>query len=97
MFLDVTGTGAISTTLVPREPGLTTVVTEYLFRPETIAEPGFDPSDVVEFTELVAHQVCERVQLAVGSRAFTHGVLAETDALLDGFNARYLAQRGPIG
>jgi Rieske 2Fe-2S family protein len=99
MFLDVTGTGAISTILVPREAGLTTVVTEYLFRPETIAEPGFDPSDVVEFTELVAHQdyvVCERVQRGVRSRAFTHGVLAEKDALLDGFNARYLAQRGPV-
>ena len=30
------------------------------------------------------------------SRAFTHGVLAEKDALLDGFNARYLSERGPV-
>jgi glycine betaine catabolism A len=99
MFLDVTGTGAISTALCPREAGLTTVVTEYLFRPETIADPGFDPSDVVEFGELIGHQdyvVCERVQRGVRSRAFTHGVLAEKDSLLDGFNARYLAQRGPV-
>jgi phenylpropionate dioxygenase-like ring-hydroxylating dioxygenase large terminal subunit len=99
MFIDVTGTGAISTTLLPREPGHTTVITEYLFRPEAIADPGFDPSDIVEFVELVAHQdyvVCERVQRGVRSRAFTHGVLAEKDALLDGFNARYLEQRGPV-
>jgi hypothetical protein len=41
--------------------------------------------------------VCERVQLGVRSRAFTHGVLAEKGALVDDFNARYLAQRGPIG
>ena len=54
---------------------------------------------MVEFVELVAHQdyvVCERVQRGVRSRAFTHGVLAEKDALLDGFNARYLAERGPV-
>jgi Rieske 2Fe-2S family protein len=99
MFIDVTGTGAIATALLPREAGHTSVVTEYLFRPEAIAEPGFDPSEVVEFAELVGHQdyvVCERVQRGVRSRAFTHGVLAEKDALLDGFNARYLAERGPV-
>jgi phenylpropionate dioxygenase-like ring-hydroxylating dioxygenase large terminal subunit len=99
MFIDVTGTGAISTILLPREAGHTTVVTEYLFRPEVIAGPAFDPSEVVEFVELVAHQdyvVCERVQRGVRSRAFTHGVLAEKDALLDSFNVRYLAQRGPV-
>jgi Rieske 2Fe-2S family protein len=99
MFIDVTGTGAISTVLLPREAGHTTVISEYLFRPEVIAAPGFDPADIVEFTELVAGQdyvVCERVQRGVRSRAFTQGVLAEKDALLDGFNTRYLAQRGPV-
>jgi len=98
MFIDVTGTGAISTILLPRDPGHTTVVTEYLFRPEAIADPGFDPSEIVDFVELVAHQdyvVCERVQRGVRSRAFTHGVLAEKDSLLESFNERYLAQRGP--
>jgi phenylpropionate dioxygenase-like ring-hydroxylating dioxygenase large terminal subunit len=98
MFIDVTGTGAVSTILLPRDAGHTTVVTEYLFRPEVIAAAGFDPTDVVEFTELVAHQdyvVCERVQRGVRSRAFTRGVLAEKDSLLEGFNARYLAERGP--
>jgi hypothetical protein len=33
----------------------------------------------------------------VRSRAFTHGVLADKDSLLDEFNARYLAERGPVG
>ncbi len=100
MFIDVTGTGAISTLLLPREAGHTTVITEYLFRPEVIAMEGFDPSEVVDFTELVAGQdyvVCERVQRGVRSRAFSHGVLAEKDSLLDDFNQRYLAQRGPVG
>ncbi|MGN6379497.1 MAG: aromatic ring-hydroxylating oxygenase subunit alpha [Gaiellales bacterium] len=96
MFIDVTGTGAISTVLLPRDAGHTTVVTEYLFQPEVIAADGFDPSEIVDFTELVAGQdyvVCERVQRGVRSRAFTHGVLAEKDSLLDDFNVRYLAQR----
>jgi glycine betaine catabolism A len=99
MFLDVSGTGAIATALLPQEAGRTRIVTEYLFRPEAIAAPGFDPSEVVEFSELVAHQdyvVCERVQRGVRSRAFTHGVLADKDALLDGWNARYRSERGPV-
>ena len=96
MFIDVTGTGAISTILLPREPGHTTVVTEYLFEPDVIAAEGFDPSEIVDFSELVAHQdyvVCERVQRGTGSRAFTHGVLAEKDELVNAFNGWYLAQR----
>jgi glycine betaine catabolism A len=92
MFIDVTGTGAISTVLLPRDPGHTSVVTEYLFHPDVIAAEGFDPSEIVEFVELVAHQdyvVCERVQRGVASRAFTHGVLAAKDGLLASFNDRY--------
>jgi Rieske 2Fe-2S family protein len=96
MFLDISGTSTVATCLRPRSAGLTTVVAEYLFRPEVIAAPGFDPGEVVEFTEMVARQdydVCERVQLGVGSRAFTHGVYAEKDELPLAFNRRYLAAR----
>jgi Rieske 2Fe-2S family protein len=76
------------------------VVAEYLFRPEVIADPAFDPSEIVDFVELVANQdyvVCERVQRGIRSRAFTRGVLAEKDSLLTSFNDRYLAQRGTAG
>jgi phenylpropionate dioxygenase-like ring-hydroxylating dioxygenase large terminal subunit len=92
MFIDVTGTGAISTILLPRAPGHTTVVTEYLFDPDVIASDGFDPSEIVDFVELVAHQdyeVCERVQRGVSSRAFSHGVLAEKDELIGAFYSWY--------
>ena len=57
---------------------------------------GFDPSEIVDFVELVARQdydVCERVQRGVRSRAFTHGVLAEKDALVENFDERYLHDR----
>ena len=96
MFLDISGTSAVATSLHPRGPQETTVVAEYLFRPEVIARPDFDPSEIVEFTELVAHQdyvVCERVQKGVRSRAFTHGVYTDKDSFSFAFNRRYLAAR----
>jgi len=100
MFIDVTGTSAISTVLLPRGAEATTVIAEYLFPPEVIAADGFDPSEIVDFTELVAGQdyvVCERVQKGVSSRAFTHGVLAEKDSLLEAFTDRYLGERDAAG
>ena len=45
-----------------------------MFAPDDIAAPGFDPTPIVEFNELVAKQdnvVCERVHQGVSSRAFT--------------------------
>jgi len=96
MFIDLTGTVVIATRMQPRGPGHTTMITDYLFRPEVIEDPSFDPSEVVEFSELVAHQdytVCERVQLGVSSRAFEHGVFAKKDALPYAFNQTYLAAR----
>jgi len=100
MFLDISGTSTVATCLQPRGPEETTVVAEYLFQPETVAAPGFDPSEIVDFTELVASQdyaVCERVQQGVRSRAFTHGVYAEKDELPLAFNRRYLAARDGHG
>ncbi len=97
MLLDLTGTSAIVTTLVPTGPASTTVLTEYLFTADEVAAEGFDPSDVVSFSELVGSQdyaVCERVQRGVSSRAFTRGVLTSKDAAIAEYNARYLRDRG---
>jgi phenylpropionate dioxygenase-like ring-hydroxylating dioxygenase large terminal subunit len=96
MFVDLTGTAVVATRLHPRSASHTTVVTDYLFRPEAIEEDGFDPSEVIDFNELVLAQdnaVCERVQQGVRSRAFTHGVYAEKDDLPYRFNRTYLAAR----
>ena len=84
MFIDLTGTVVIATRLQPRSATHTTIVTDYLFRREVVDDPDFDPTEVVEFAELVAHQdyaVCERAQLGVTSRAFEHGVYPEKDDL----------------
>ncbi len=52
--MNLLSTGAMVYTMYPRGPGHTTIVSEYLFRPETIAAPGFDCSDMVEFLDLVS-------------------------------------------
>ena len=63
-------------TLWPREPGLTDVICEWLFEPETIAAPGFDPADAIEFWDQVNREdwhVCELAQKGVGSRGYSAG------------------------
>lgn len=98
-FVDVTGTSAVVTTLFPNGARSTTVTMEYMFAPETIAAEGFDPSPIVEFSELVGAQdnlVCERVQLGVSSHAFTHGVLSPKDDLVIDITKHYLESRGPV-
>jgi Rieske 2Fe-2S family protein len=63
-------------TLWPREPGRTDVVCEWLFEPETIAAPEFDPSDAIDFWNQVNKEdwhVCELAQKGVGSRGYVAG------------------------
>jgi Rieske 2Fe-2S family protein len=43
-------------TLWPEGPERTTIVCDFLFHPDEIAKPGFDPSDAVEFWDLVNRQ-----------------------------------------
>lgn len=95
LFLDLTSDCVTYDILLPEGPGRTRDVGAYLFHPETIAASGFDPSDIVEFGQLVTRQdvdVCERAQRGVGSRAFADGgVLPFQDRYLDGFRQRYLS------
>ena len=52
------------------------VVCEWLFEPETMARPDFDPSDAVDFWDLTNRQdwaVCERQQAGTRSRAYRAG------------------------
>jgi glycine betaine catabolism A len=96
--VDIEGVFASLKTIVPRAVDRTTVVHEYLFAHETIGEDGFDPSDVVDFNELVIGQdvrICERVQRGVASRAFKHGVYPDKDAGTYWFDQFYLRSLGP--
>ena len=81
----------------PRGPDQTTVVSEFLFRPETIAAPSFRPEPVVELWDLISRQdwaVCERAQLGVSSRSYRSGVYPRKDRLLFDFNERWRREMG---
>jgi Rieske 2Fe-2S family protein len=82
----------------PTGPAHTTIVSEYLFLPETIADPErFKPEPVVELWDLISKQdweVCERAQIGVGSRAYTTGVYPRQDRYLFAFNETYRGRMG---
>ena len=85
-------------TLWPTAPGHTRIDCDFLFHPDEMAKPSFDPSDAVEFWDLVNRQdwrVCESVQSGMGSRVFSTGYYAPMeDWSMD--IRRYLADKlGP--
>jgi Rieske 2Fe-2S family protein len=97
-MLDLAGPLATLTTIVPQSADRSTVISDYLFAPETIAQPDFDPTDVFEFNELVLSQdntVCERVQRGIVSRAWKHGVYPEKDSGPHRFDEAYSRVLGP--
>lgn len=82
---------------LPRGAAHTTVVSEYLFRPETIAAASFAPEPVVELWDLISKQdwaVCERAQTGVSSRAYRSGIYPRKDRFLFDFNEHYRRHMG---
>jgi Rieske 2Fe-2S family protein len=82
-------------TLWPRGPAATTVQCDFLFHPAEMEKSGFDPSDAVDFWDLVNRQdwrICESVQRGMSSRVFEFGYYAPMEDLsLD--IRRYVAER----
>lgn len=83
--------------LLPRSPGHTTVICDFLFHLEEIKKSTFDPADAVDFWDMVNKQdwtICQSVQQGMNSRVFEYGYYAPMeDASLD--IRRYLADRIP--
>ena len=84
------------------EPGgekFDAIVCDFLFDPAEMAKPGFDPSDAVDFWDLVNRQdwrICESVQAGMRSQAFRYGYYAPMeDASLD--IRRYIASFDKLG
>ena len=76
-------------TLWPRGADRTEVVCEWLFEPETMEREGFDPTDAVEFWDLVNRQdwhVCELSQLGIGSAGYTPGRYTEVESTVHDFD-----------
>ena len=63
-------------TVWPEGPDRTRVTCEWLFDPEVMARPDFDPMDAVEIFDLINRQdweVCEMTQQGMTSKAFQAG------------------------
>jgi Rieske 2Fe-2S family protein len=76
-------------TLWPRSPGVTEVTCEWFFEPETIAMEGFDPSDAVEFWDMVNRQdwhVCELAQKGIQTRGYVPGRYSTEEADVHAFD-----------
>ena len=65
--------------LRPRGPELTDITCHFLFEAHELDKPSFDPSDAVDFWDLVNRQdwtVCEAVQAGIRARVHAHGYYA---------------------
>lgn len=83
--------------LEPLAPDQTRVVCDWLFHPEAMQSPDFNPQDAVAFWDLTNRQdwqVCELSQLGVQSRAYTPGPYAELESVLAAFDRAYLRWMG---
>ncbi len=75
---------AAAFTLWPRDAGHTTVVCDFLFHPDEMARPDFDPMDAVEFWDITNQQdwvICASVQRGMASRVFQSGFYAPMESL----------------
>jgi Rieske 2Fe-2S family protein len=84
--------------LHPLAADRTRVICEWLFEPETLQQPDFDPSDAVDMWDLVNRQdweACEITQLGMSSRVYAEGgIYAPLEAHIRGFNECVLRKLG---
>ena len=93
LMLSLSADHVVAFTLWPLDAGHTRIDCDFLFHPDEMAKPGFDPADAVDFWDLVNRQdweICASVQKGMSSRAFRYGYYAPMEDLsLD--IRRYLA------
>jgi Rieske 2Fe-2S family protein len=76
-------------TLWPIAPDRTINICEWHFQPETLAQPGFNASDAIDFWDMTNRQdwhVCELSQLGISSRAYSPGPYSNREDLLYAFD-----------
>jgi Rieske 2Fe-2S family protein len=83
LLLSLSAEHVAAFTIWPLGPNRTRVTCEFLFHPAEIAKPDFDPSDAVDFWDLVNRQdwaICESVQRGMTSRVFRTGYYAPMES-----------------
>ena len=79
LMLSLSADHVVAFTVWPHAAGATTVACDFLFHPDEMARPEFDPMDAVRFWDLVNKQdwaICELVHDGMSSRRFDAGYLA---------------------
>jgi Rieske 2Fe-2S family protein len=83
MMISLSADHVAAFTVWPMGPERTVVLCDFLFHPDEIGRPGFDPADAIEFWDLVNRQdwtICEGVQRGMRSRRFEHGFYAPMES-----------------
>lgn len=76
VFVNLLPDHVIVHTLFPQGPERSKVVCDWLFHPDEVAKPDFDPSDTVaafDITNMQDWEICELTQLGMTSKAFERG------------------------
>jgi Rieske 2Fe-2S family protein len=84
-------------TLWPIGPERTLIACEWLVHPDTLASPGFDPNDGVEFWDMTNRQdwhICEQGQRGIRSRAYRPGPYSRREGLSAAFDQEVLKALG---
>ncbi len=91
VFVNLLPDHVILHTAIPRGPAHTTVICDWLFTPDEVADPTFDSTPVVEVFDLVNRQdweMCQLTQQGMKSRAYAEGGLyVPAESHLYKFNA----------
>jgi len=76
-----------------RNPGQTQIICDWLFHPDAITKPGFDPNDAIEFWNMTNKQdweVCELAQKGISSKAYVPGPYSEFESMIAALDREYL-------
>lgn len=79
LMLSLSADHVVAFILWPRDPSHTAIQCDFLFHPDEMEKPAFDPADAIGFWDVVNRQdwqVCEGVQRGMSSRVFTTGYMA---------------------
>ncbi len=96
-FVTVQPDFVMATRLEPAAVDRTRVVCDWLFAPETLDGPRFDPGDGIEIWDVTNRQdwhMCELAQQGVSSRAYRPGLYSKEESLLAAFDREYLRSLG---
>lgn len=90
---------AMTHTIWPVGPQKTRIVCEWLFHPDAISAPGFNPSDAIQFWDITNREdwhITERTQAGILSSAYTRGPYSPRESLLAAWDREYLRQLGEL-